>query len=711
MAWTAAQAFFEKKLVWKEIRTYATPRRLVLHVSELGSSVEERIEGPPVSIAFDPTGQPTDAAKGFAKKLGVSVSQLKREETQRGERLVSVRRIPVAKVLGEMIPQILAIPFVKTMRWDDSGVRFARPVRWLLALYGSQRVPCEWGKVKSGNLTYGTRRSGSKPVSVKSVSAYFETLRRLKVQLGKGLPLRRKKDGTVKPDPKFDPRKTRKRKDLLKRLRAAALGMKGRLADETTEEFNWLLTTVTFLAEDPVVAVGSFEKAYLDLPPEVLATSMAKHLKLFGVYTSDRKTLLPKFLAVLEGRPSKSAGVVSNIERILEARFSDARFFYREDTRTPLKHKVGELEKVVFHERMGTVAERIPRLKRLMHSIAGRMSGLPAEVSMAIVDRAAELCKADLVTQMVREFPSLQGAIGAHYAKKDGELETVWQAIGEIYRPRTANDRVPATGLGAILGLADRLDTLVGYFGVGLKPSGSLDPYGLRRQALGAVRILIEPPKGGSFVGLSIDSALEEAIQSWGSRLTTDPKTLKKEIRSFLRERFEWLAFVQRKVTDRRELIEAILAAGEDDLAGAWERLSILCELWNGAKTHRSLLKAAKVAERTGRIVKAAKPADGLGQVDPAVFKESTEKKLWESWNRLSPVVKEQIQRRAYAQAVSTYSALYPEIHQFFETVFVMDEDPNVRRNRLALMNEIHQSLAGHFADLSRIPLPAQVES
>ena len=276
-------------------------------------------------------------------------------------------------------------------------------------------------------------------------------------------------------------------------------------------------------------------------------------------------------------------------------------------------------------------------------------------------------------------------------------------AIAEQYEPRAAGDAVPASPAGAVLSIADRFDTLIGYFGVGMKPTGSADPYGLRRQALGLVRILIEPPKSISFVGLSIDRLSDEGIQSWGARLKTDKTALKKELRSFLSERFEWLASVRGKFT--REQIDAVLSADDDDLAGAWERLSVIGRLWGDSRRKEILIKAAKVAERTGRIVASVKSGNGFGSVNPEILKESSEKKLWEAWNRVAPLVREQVRGRRFEEAVATYGGLYPEVHEFFETVFVMDKDENLRRNRLAFMKEIHQSLAGSFADLSKLPL------
>ena len=706
---SAALVLSKNKVVWKKLQSFGTPRRLVLKVDGVEPGVEEEVEGPPVSIAFDSQGRPTEASKGFARKLGVSVEKLKRMETARGPRLVWERRLSVTKILGTSIPHIIqGIKIPKTMRWDESGMQFARPIRWFLALYGSETVFCTFGRVKGGCVTYGTRRYGSKPVSVKSVSDYFKAVSERGMELAEGIPLAKQKDGQGKPaDPHWSWQNVPRRKALCELLREKAKSLGGQLAHEGTEEFQWLLNTATFLAENPVVEVGSFQKNYLDLPPEVLATSMVKYLKLFSVYTSDGKKLLPKFLAVLEGRPQNPSLVMANIDRIIEAKFSDARFFYREDTRTPLEKKVAELDQVIFHEKLGTVKDRIARLQRIGTALLREL-----KLSHKMEDplsRAVRLCKADLVTQLVREFPSLQGIMGGHYAKASGESEEIVRAITEQYRPRTMNEPVPATPLGALLSVVDRIDTLVGYFAAGIKPTGSVDPYALRRQALGAVRILMDPPPGISFEGLSIDRLFDEGIQSWGSKSGPDSENLKKELRAFVRERFEWI--VLRDPAMKPQLIDAVLAAGEDDLADAWRRLKILQRLWSRPPSDEGrldLIRAAKVAERTGRMVKSAQEKGFRipEEVDSALLKEPAEKELWSRWKKVEPTLKEQVRERdSYEGFVHLYGSLSSHVHEFFEKVLVMAEDEQVRRNRLSLVNKIHRAVATSFADLSKLPL------
>ena len=485
---------------------------------------------------------------------------------------------------------------------------------------------------------------------------------------------------------------------LRRQLTAAARAAGGRL--DAGEECDWLLTTVSFLAECPVVQVGAFRKDYLTLPAEVLATAMAKHLKAFSLRDGQGR-LLPKFLVVLEGRPTRPAVVLANYERIIEARFTDAQFFWREDTKTPLADKTSQLTGVVFHRLLGTLDDKAVRLATLAHRLG---------VADAALARAIHLAKADLVTQLVKEYPMLQGVVGADYARHDGEPSAVAQALREQYFPRTATDEVPATPTGAWLSLLDRLDTLTGYFGVGLAPTSSKDPYGLRRQALGFVRILLAPPPGLSFLGVSIDSLIDEGIQSWGSKLTVAPAAIRRDLKAFVRERFVW--WLRGQGIDAA-VLEAVLAADAADLAGAKVRCDLLQSWWRARASARgaALVQAAKVAERTSRILASADGAQIPDAVQAEAFTEPAERALWTAWETVRPQVTEALARRQYEAAVRVYSTLAPVVHAFFEQVFVMDERPDVRHNRLALLRQIARALAAQFADITKLPITGMESS
>ncbi len=455
-----------------------------------------------------------------------------------------------------------------------------------------------------------------------------------------------------------------------------------------------MLTTASFLAECPVVQEGAFRKEYLTLPAEVLATAMATHLKAFNLRDGQGR-LLPKFLVVLEGRPTRPAVVLANYERIVEARFTDAQFFWREDTKTPLAEKTSQLRSVIFHKLLGTLDDKAVRVATLAHRLG---------VADAALARAIHLAKADLVTQLVKEYPTLQGIVGAEYARHDGEPPAVVQALREQYQPRTATDEIPTTPTGAWLSLLDRLDTLTGSFGVGLAPTSSKDPYGLRRQALGLVRILLAPPAGLSFLGVSIDSLIDEGIQSWGSKLTVAPTVIRRDLAAFLRERFIWLL---RGQGIEAAVLEAVLAADGSDLAGAKARCDLLQEWWRARTSAHgaALLQAAKVAERTSRILAGTNGAEIPEAVQAEALTEPTERALWSAWQAVQPQVTEALARRQYEAAVRAYGTLAPAVHAFFEQVFVMDERPEVRRNRLALLRQIARALATQFADVAKLPL------
>ncbi|MBI4227491.1 MAG: glycine--tRNA ligase subunit beta, partial [Candidatus Omnitrophica bacterium] len=437
-----------------------------------------------------------------------------------------------------------------------------------------------------------------------------------------------------------------------------------------------------------------FREDYLTLPPDVLATAMAKHLKAFSVRDAQGR-LLPKFLVVLEGKPTNLLVVMANYERILEARFTDAQFFWREDVKTSLADKAASLAGVAFHKSLGTVAEKSARLESVVRTLAcGDREALV---------RAIGLAKADLVTQMVKEFPTLQGVMGSEYAKHDDEPTEVVQALREQYAPRTAKDPIPASDTGLWLSLLDRVDTLTGFFGIGLAPTSSEDPYGLRRQALGLVRILVEKP-----LSLSLDTLIHSALESWRdhSKLTVADTTLQSQLRAFLLDRVRWWAIESRGYP--REIVEAVLAGPTGDLADVRRRLDTLQAFWQDARQREQILFAAgKVVERTGRIVASVKNDDaGVGQPDPSKFAAPEERALWEAWGPVKAETTRWLQQGDYAKATESYGTLYPPLSRFFDNVFIMDENLDVRRNRLALMREIYTVYANAVGDLCQLPLP-----
>lgn len=683
----AAEAFGpEQGFAWQRLEVWAGPRRLALMLYGLAPTVRWEKVGPSKAAAFDAQGNPTPAAQGFAKSQGVPVSALQVKETPKGPCVVAAHTAPVIPKLAETVaPLVKSLRFPKQMRWRSADpTTFARPLRWIAALYGSTIVPCRVAGLASSRRTAALRCAKSPWIAVASADSYLATIRRAGIQLEQcWQPLAFPPEGPLVAHPAPP-----KAAALRRRLVEVARHAHGRLIDG--EETDALLIANAFLAEHPVAATGRFGQAYLDLPAEVLATSMAQHLKAFPLQDAQGR-LLPTFLVVLEGRPGELKAVVAHYERILGARFADARFFWQQDTKTPLTDKTAALSGVVFHRQLGTLADKVVRVE----TVAGRVApaGARAELTAAI-----RLAKADLVTQMVKEFPTLQGIVGAAYARHDRESADVAQALRDQYAPRTAKDPLPTNEVGTWLSLLDRVDTLTGFFGIGLAPTSSEDPFGLRRQALGLVRILVEKP-----LALSLDTLLDAALESWGSRLTVPAAACKASLRAFLVDRVRWWAVEVRDYS--RELAAAVLAGPTDDLADVRRRLDALQALWrDGRRRERVLFAAGKVVERTGRIVQSARDAGGT--VDPSKFTTSEERALWDAWATVKADTAQWLQRRDYAKASESYGTLYPSLHTFFKNVFIMDENLDIRRNRLALMREIYTLYANAVGDLCQLPLP-----
>ncbi len=470
-------AVFRKKLEQErigvgEILTWGTPRRLTLvarEVAEVQAQVAQEVVGPPKSVAYDPDGRPTPALLGFAKAQGVALEELTEVETPRG-RYVALRRLtpgqPTPERLKEFLPEfILSLSFPKSMRWGSLKVTFARPIHWVLARFAGQVVEFPVGDVVSGGVTYGHRFLGPEPLEVTDAASYETALRAAHVIV--------------------DPAK---RQAILEaELNKAAAQVGGEVVPNPG-----LLEENTYLVEFPSVVCGHFEDKFLALPDEVLITSMREHQRYFSLRGRDGR-LLPHFLAVNNTLARNPDLVRQGHERVLRARLSDAMYFYQVDSKTPLIERVEDLKGVVFHSLLGTSYAKMERFRALAEYLLKNLSAEHQDflaVPPELVSRAATLCKADIVTEMVGEFPSLQGAMGRRYALLSGEDPRVAEAIFSHYLPRHADDLLPEDALGVLVGLADRLDTICGIFGVGLSPTGTADPYGLRRHALAVIRIL-----------------------------------------------------------------------------------------------------------------------------------------------------------------------------------------------------------------------------
>lgn len=651
----------ESRIPCGAVRTMATPRRLVLAVAALaerqGDLVVEKL-GPARRVAFDAQGNPSPAALGFARGQGIPVSALETAVTEKGE-YICARKTMIGEATETLLPAILTklitgIPFRKSMRWSNLETRFARPIHWILALYDGRIIPLQIGNVESGNQSRGHRFMAPASFPVTDLAHYLaETRRRF-----------------VIADP--GERKTMIREETAKA--AAALG--GRpLEDEA------LLETVVYLTEYPTVISGSFDKDYLNIPQEVLVTTMISHQKYFPLL-DERGHLLPHFLTI-SNTPARDPAVVRlGNEKVLRARLADARFFFEADRKTPLEARIPDLKKVVFHSLLGTSYDKVMRFRALAGWIAGRIR--PACASR--VDRAAFLAKADLDTQMVGEFAELQGIMGREYALLSGEDPVVAQAIYEHYLPTGAGGELPETDEGAIVGIADKVDSICGFFGVGLIPTGAADPYALRRQALGVINIILRKS-----YPLALDSLIDESLAILGPLLKRPPGETKEAVLEFFRGRFENQLISQGHPYD---VVDAVLAKGIENLVQAWEKIRAM----EAFKSHRDFQPLAIAFKRVANIIRDFQ----RGAVDAALFADPNERELYAAFLAIRQSVLTLVAAGDYPAALVEMAKLREPVDAFFDAVLVMAEEERVRFNRLSLLLEI-STLFRDVADFSRI--------
>jgi glycyl-tRNA synthetase beta chain len=644
-----------------EIITWGTPRRLALvarEVAEAQAEVTQEIIGPPKAIAMDAAGNVTPAAAGFARAQGVAVSDLIEVDTPRGVYLAvkkSTTGRPTAERLPELLPGfILGLSFPKSMRWGAQTITFARPIHWILARYGGAVVPFELGDVTSGGVTFGHRFLAPQAVEVTDAQAYAAGLKAARVLV--------------------DPEE--RRTLLSEELAQAAAGVKGEVVANPG-----LLEENTFLVEYPSVVVGNFEDKFLALPDEVLITSMREHQRYFSLRGADGR-LLPHFIAVNNTLTRNPEVVRQGHERVIRARLSDAMFFFQEDAKTPLENRVESLKGVVFHSLLGTSYEKMERFRELAVNLSRQLAPDLEEA----VSRAATLCKADIVTEMVGEFPSLQGVMGRQYALLNGESPEVAEALFTHYLPRHADDELPPDKVGALVGLADRLDTICGCFGVGLSPTGTADPYGLRRHALAIIRILRSQQ-----LHLDLASAVAAALELLKDKISRTVEETALEVLDFFQTRLQHLLLVE---GFEHETITAVLAAGGRDVVDAADKVLALAAVRQSPE-FPSLALAFK------RVINIARTAEP-GEVDPALFQYGEENILYQSTKLMESQVTEALESRDYPGVCRALASLRGPVDAFFEKVLVMAEDAQLRRNRLALLLRISQTFL-LMADFSKI--------
>ena len=647
------------RLEHHSISVTATPRRIVAYVKALAPRQEDRVvevKGPPVKVAFDAEGKPTKAAQGFARAQGVPVESLEVRHEGKKSYVVAIKREPgrdAGEVLAEALPQLIAgLRFGKTMRWNETGVAFSRPIRWLLALHGDRVIPFSYAGLQSGNVTRGPRPLGSPELTVERAEAYHAVMSKHYVIVDRALRRRRVREQVI----------------------ALSKGMGGKVPDDPA-----LLDEVTDLVEWPVAIRGEFEEKYLSLPKDVLITVMKKHQRYFPIVNAETGEMMPYFIAVSNGLRKDMSIVRRGYEDVLRARYADAEFFVKEDLKKPLEDFLPKLHTLTFQEKLGSMLEKQQRIERLTPVLADAL-GLTEE-ERAWAERAAHLCKADLATSMVIEMTSLQGIMGREYARHWGEPEPVAVAIFEHYLPRYAGDALPETKPGIVLAIADRLDSLVGLFAVGLKPTGSADPYGLRRAALGLVNILI-----GRQIPFSLRTYLAEAAKLQPVPVTDE---VLEDVWNFIVDRLRvWL----RDQGLPHDVVEAAIAARGDDPYAAYRSATALAEAVRAPDWPEVLVAYA----RAKRIVR---DLDEEYPLVPELYTEPAAKALYETWQKARARVDADPE---VPTLVEVLRELKDTINWFFTDILVMAEDPDVRRARLGLVQRV-AALPDGIADLSKL--------
>lgn len=651
------------RIQYADVRRYATPRRLAVLVEGVAESqqdLEQERKGPSRQIAFDAEGNPTKAALGFARGAGVAPEDLVVRDTGQGEYVFAVIRQkgrPTIEVLPEILEAaILKLSFPKSMRWGSGDMRFARPLRWITALFGDEIVSFTVAGIQSGRTTRGHRVLAQKTLEVAAAHLYPEVM----------------EAGFVIAD-------LQRRKEMIRtQVVEAARSMGGQAVIDPD-----LLDEVTCLVEYPTALCGHLDPAFLTLPEEVLITSMQEHQKYFPVRGADGK-LAPLFVTVRNGGRHHLETVRKGNEKVLSARLSDAKFFYEEDRKTPLANKVEALKTVVFQEQLGTVYQKTERIRQVAAVLADTLGWSDAA---GVIDRTALLCKADLVTHMVYEFPELQGIMGREYARLSGEANEVAEGIFEHYLPRYAGDRLAESRPGIAVGVADKIDTIVGCFAIGLVPTGSQDPYGLRRRTLGIIQTIL-----GRKLPVRIDTLIDASIKAYGSLVPSAQETAA-AVHDFFDQRLRGVLDEQ---GFRYDLVDAVLAVERNDLNDVVARLEALQQ----GVSEEYFSKLLTGFQRAANLV----DKQGVRRLDISEdqLAEPAEKWLFEACTAREKEISLLLGARRYQAVMEMLAGLQEPIDRFFDDVMVMVDDEELRNTRLALLYRV-VSLMTRLADLRKI--------
>lgn len=654
----------ENRIKYENISTYGTPRRLVVlieGISDLQSDLEETVKGPSKKIAYDENDNPSKALLGFARGQGVDINDIFIDEFN-GEKYVFANKhlkgTNTKNIIKEnMSDYIKNIHFPKPMKWGGKNIKFARPIRWLISLFNEEIVEFDLEGIKASNISRGHRFLGSDNIKIENIDEYFTKL----------------KENYVIVDQE-------KRKEIIKIGCVKLAKEKGGNLLEDDE----LLEELTYIVEYPTPLRGRIKEEYLKLPKEAIVTPMKEHQRYFPI-VDDKNNLLPYFIAVRNGNCDYIDIVIKGNEKVLDARLEDAKFFYNEDLKRPLEDYVENLKSIVYQEKLGTIYDKTNRINELAIEIAKELD--LGEETENNIDRASLLSKADLVTKMVNEFTELQGIMGREYAKIEGENEVVSLAIYEHYLPRYSGDALPTTTAGAIISIADKLDSICGGFAIGMKPSGSQDPYGFRRLALGIINIILDKN-----LDLSLNEAISNSLRIYiENELYFDFDKIKEQIIEFFNIRIKNM-FIDKGI--RYDIIDSVLSTGNDNITDIEIRISQLNE-WIKNEDVEEILTAFN------RVSNIAEKAD-TDEISEELLKEEKEKELYEKYIEIKEEVHENIQRNNYKIAIEKITDLRKPIDEFFENVMVMVDDEDIKNNRLSLIKSISEMML-EVCDLSKI--------
>ena len=658
----AETALSEQRISFDEVVTYGTPRRIALVVKNIAdkqADLEEEAKGPAVKAAYDADGNPTKAAIGFARGQGVDVADLYQKELNGGMYVFATKKavgVPTEEVLPQLLPQLVTgIHFPKPMRWGFTELRYARPIRWIVALYGDAVVPFAIEDIHSGNVSRGHRYLGTDHLVIPSAAEYLTVM---------------EQDYVIADQ-------ARREAMIVEQMNALAASVEGTVDIDAD-----LLEEVVYLVEYPTALMGEFNPAYMLMPEELIITPMKEHQRYFPVKKGHH--IMAKFITVRNGNAEHLDLVTAGNEKVLEARLSDAKFFYDEDLKICLEDNVEKLKTIVFQEKLGTIYEKTMRMQQGVAVIADWLNLGDGVKERAM--RAAYLSKADLVSNVVYEFPELQGLMGEKYAYPQGEHPLTAKAISEHYLPKNADGELPLTFEGVACSLADKLDTIVGCFAAGIEPTGSQDPYALRRQAAGICSIIL-----GRSILVSLTALIEQAADHYPAEIIGDKAALVQRVYEFFEQR------IRNVLNDkgyRYDVIEAVVASGYDNLTETLLRAEAVDKM----KDTEAFGKVLTAFTRANNLAKKATTLD----VNEEYLVVEAEQQLWSDIQYVEKTTALLMAKRSYSEALTIISMMEENISAFFDSVMVMDEDENIKTNRLALLGRISR-LSGQIADLSKI--------